>query len=49
MKKGRILFDSQTGSWRREPAQATGREYLIAAAVMLAIAAVLIVVWSNLI
>lgn len=49
MKKGRLIFDSQTGCWRREPAQASGREYLIAAAVMLAIAASLIVVWSKLI
>lgn len=49
MKRGRLIFDTQTGSWRREPAQATGREFLIAAAVMLAIAAILIVVWSKMI
>lgn len=49
MKKGRLIFDSHTGCWRREQAIASGREYLIAAAVMLVIAVILIVVWSNLI
>jgi hypothetical protein len=49
MKKPRIAFDYRTMSWKRLPAEATGKDLLIAAGMLFIVAIVIsIVSWIYL-